>query len=100
VTFSGSPLWRGASLIRRTDWLLPYRALPSGESRQFYPPNNGTIEIFPDALDLDILVSKQKELPLLLLAELSVILSHHSAPIIQPMVYSRVPNEEIDNVFA
>lgn len=35
-----------------------------------------------------------------ILAELSVILSHHSAPIIQPRVDSLAPSEEIDQAFA
>ena len=58
------------------------------------------MQVNPFDLDFDIGVSKLKEPPLQLLAELSVILSHHSAPIIQPRAYNRVPSVEKDKAFA
>lgn len=57
---------------------------------------DGTIEKFPLIYNFDIRVSKPKEPPLQLLAELSVTLSRHSAPIIQLMVYIQASSEEID----
>jgi hypothetical protein len=61
---------------------------------------DGTVQVDPFSFDLNVRVSKLKEPPLQLLAELSVILSHHSAPIIQPRAYSRVPSVEKDKAFA
>ena len=61
---------------------------------------NCAIQIGSFPFDLDVGVSKLKEPPLQLLAELSVTLSRHSAPIIQPMVDIRASNEEIDKATA
>ena len=55
---------------------------------------DGSIEVFPLTSDFDIRVSKLKEPPLQLLAEPSVNLSAHWAPIIQQMVYIQASNEE------
>ena len=99
VTLSGRPCCRTAFLKKRRAAFLS-RWGGEQEVNGLAVLVDGAVEILPLALNLNVWVSKLKEPPLQLLAELSVILSHHSAPIIQPRAYNRVPSVEKDKAFA